>query len=470
MQKFPLAAAGMAAALSAVFSPAEAAGREDYIKAYTQNKSAALSGLRPETRSEFVRCMMVWGYQALQIDDNPEYEVGVHPDLTMETANSHYSHWWGEAERSYGVERLPAFAAKMMEITDSYYEATSYLGVYADLGTCFVPADQRTPFERLTPMEVMPSNGTAAVPLGLVQRLAGVRETGLAFVVPEDFDMLENIVDGTIAVHKKRRFKGLQRVTVPHFAVSFGLADSAQTRTRSSNNYASGTSISAAAEISGLTEPVLQSLTDFAYQDFLQKMAAAGYEVMPGPQSQQMLLRNKLNRTTVSSEPVRNLSVYHNAFNPNFKDITFAPQGMSLFKPMWEASMATKKLGVPALNVQYSVHFAWFEGQSSKDRRAFSGNETLSSSMGTNLNVQVIYSSGVELLGDTAGNPKFSVEGTFYSNEPYWNDYDVSNTGGGSRKRMEVSVEATDWAYYYEAMKTLARTNTALVSQMAAAR
>lgn len=450
-------------------SMALSATKSDYIEAYNKNKNASISGIRPETKSEYVRCMMVWGYEAMQIDDNAKYEVGVDPDFTMEIADIHYQHWWGLAEQAYGPSDLANFVDEMNKVTDEYYEGTSYLPIYADLGTCFVPAAQRNPADRMTAMEVMPSSGTAAVPLGLVERLAGVPETALAFVVPE-IDMLENIVDGTIASEKKRRFKGLQRVAIPNFAVSFGLADSAQTRARSSQIYTAGTSISAEAEITGLTIPVLQNLTDFAYNDFTEKMMVAGFIVRSGPESQQQLLKNKLNRTTVYNEPVRNLSVYHNAFKPAFKDITFAPKGMSLFKPLWEASMATKNLDIPSISVQYAVHFAWFDGQSSKDTRAFSGNETMTSSMGTNLNVQVIYSSGVEILGDTAGNPKFTVDGTFYSETPYWNDYDVKNTGGGSRKQMAVAVEATDWAYYYEAMKVIARTNTALVSQMVAAR
>ena len=448
---------------------AEAASKDDFIEAYNTNKASALSGLRPETRSEYTKCMMVWGYQALIIDDDPDYELSVDPEFTMEIADELYQHWWGLAETTYGPERFDQFASDMITHTNQYYAEESYLPIYADLGACYVAPNERKPADRLTAMEVMPSNGTAAVPLGLVQRLAGVEETALAFIVPE-IDMLENIVDGTISVDKKRRFKGLQRVAIPHFAVSFGLADSAQTRARSSQVYSAGTQLSASAELNNLKAPVLQSLTDFAYQDFVEKMMTAGYVVRSGPESQQQLLQNRLRNSKVYSEPVRDMSVYHNAFNPNFKDITFAPNGMSLIHPLWEASMATKKMDIPALNVQYSVHFAWFDGASSTDRRAFSGNEAMTSSMGTNLNVQVVYSSGVELLGDTAQNPKFSVEGTFYSEAEFWADYDVQNSGGGSRKRMAVSVEALDWAYYYGTMKVIARTNTALVSQMAAAR
>lgn len=351
--------------------PALAIGKEDYIAAYTKNKQAAVSGIRPETRKEFTRCMMAWGYQALQIDDNPSYETSVDPEFTMEIADTIYQHWWGTAEAAYGTQDLASFADDMMAVTDTYYEATSYLGIYGDLGTCYVAPEDRRPADRMTAMEVMPSNGTAAVPLGLVERLAGVQETALAFTVP-DMDMLENIVDGTIASDKKRKFKGLQRVAIPHFAVSFGLADSAQTRARSSQIYTAGTSISASAEITGLQVPVLQSLTDFAYQDFAEKMMAAGFIVRSGPESQQQLLQNKLSRTKIHTEPVRNMSVYHNAFNPNFKDITFAPTGMRLLNPLWEASMATKKMDVPALGVQYAVHFAWFDGASSKDTRALS--------------------------------------------------------------------------------------------------
>lgn len=413
--------------------------------------------------------MMAWGYQALQIDDNPSYEASVDPELTMDIADAHYLHWWGLAEAAYGLNDLASFADDMMTVTDELYDNSTLMDVYKAIGACYVPADQRRPADRWTPMRVMPSNGSAAVPLGLVERLAGVPETGLAFV-PSDVDMLDKIVDGTIAVDKKRRFKGLQRVAIPHFAVSFGLEDSAQTRARSSQIYTAGTSISASAEMIGVNAPVFQALTDFAYQDFVEKMMAAGFIVRSGPESQQQLLQNKLNRSKVYSEPVRDMSVYHNAFNGNFKDITFAPKGMNLIHPLWEASMATKKMDIPALNVQYAVHFAWFDGQSTKDTRAFSGNETMTSSMGANLNVQVIYSSGVEILGETAGNPKFSVEGTFYSEEPFWFDADVKRTGGGNRKQMAVTVDALDFAYYQEAMKVIARTNTALVSQMAAAR
>ena len=467
-QKSAVAIVGLILATSFNTTSAQV-GQKDYAAAYTANKEAALSGLTPQTKGEYVRCMMAWGYQALQIDEKPNYEAGVHPDMTMDVADAHYLHWWGVAETAYGLGDLASFAEDMMSVTDELYDESTFLDIYKAVGACFVPADQRRPADRWKAMRVMPSNGSAAVPLGLVERLAGVPETGLAFV-PSSVDMLDKIVDGTIAVDKKRRFKGLQRVAIPHFAVSFGLEDSAQTRARSSQIYTAGTSISASAEMIGVNAPVFQALTDFAYEDFVEKMMAAGFIVRSGPESQQQLLQNKLNRSKVYSEPVRDMSVYHNAFNGNFKDITFAPNGMDLIHPLWEASMATKKMDIPALNVQYAVHFAWFDGQSTKDTRAFSGNETMTSSMGTNLNVQVIYSSGVEILGETAGNPKFSVEGTFYSEEPFWFDTDVKKTGGGSRKQMYVTVDALDWAYYQEAMKVIARTNTALVSQLAAAR
>ncbi|NQY97612.1 MAG: hypothetical protein HRT82_10660 [Henriciella sp.] len=464
--------AALAAVLAIAFGQSlssASADRNAFIKAYNDNKSAAMSGIRPETRSEFAKCMMVWGFQALIIDDDPDYELSVDPEFTMEIADTIYQHWWGRAEAAYGPERFDRFAEDMITFTQAYYDEESFIPIYADLGACYVAPEDRNPADRLTAMAVMPSNGTAAVPLGLLQRHAGVEETALAFIVPE-MDMLDKIVDGTISVDKKRRFRGLQRVAIPHFAVSFGFADSAQTRARSSQVYGAGTQISASAELVNLKDPVLQSLTDFAYNDFVEKMMADGFIVRSGPESQQQLLRNPLRNSKVYDQPVRDMSVYHNAFNPNFKDITYAPQGMNLIHPLWEASMATKNMDIPALNVQYAVHFAWFDGTSSSDKRAFSGNESMTSSMGTNLNVQVIYSSGVEMLGDTAQNPKFSVEGTFYSEEPYWADYNVNNSGGGSRKRMDVSVIALDWAYYYEAMKVIARTNTALVSQLAAAR
>ena len=436
-------------------TPASADGDAEFVAAYEKAKPTP-GGITPGTAKEYARCWMVWsrmGQLAIDTDDGLEE---IHKDWSVKSADSLFQHWWKKAETAYAARYDDQAGQRLMDEAqkqnDYFYDKTKIMETMEWAGACYVPAEDRLAFDEPRP---------------LVAYLEGARAPQTPSVeFPKD--MLANIVDGTIAVNKKKKFKKLQKVLVPHFAVSFGIEDSATARSNSRNTYGAGASAAASAELRGLSDSLLQKITDAALEDFKRQMASNGYEAIVGPQAQQMLLNSqKMRYSKVFDGPVKDMSVYHFAFNGNFKDVTYAPTGMKLINPMWEASMATKKLDFPSLNVQYSVHFAWFDGKSSYDRRAFSGNEAMAASMGTNLNVQVIYSSGIEILGDTANNPKVSVDGTFFSKSAFTDNVEVKDSGGGSRKRRKLVVTANQDAYYRESIKTISRANTGLISQMA---
>ena len=295
-----------------------------------------------------------------------------------------------------------------------------------------------------------------------------------------------------------------KQVYIVDFRVSFILRDKAGTTAKNSmfdrradkGDYAKSFM---SARLTGVSEDVFQQITDQAYEDFRQRLAASGYTVLNRSGLEASKAWNKVSKEESPNPP------YAKAFDNstssklmkgvlgvgNVDTITFAPSSMEMVKASsammfpYQYGVASEEVGKPLVSAHYTVHFAWFGGESDVTMNYLTNEREMSAETTMGQGIQVIPGAAVVFTLDQGGT--FSKSGYVSLKDPVVvaGAYGVNeDTTSGATKAVnalsstlgffsgkttsskEISVKATPAYYKQGVLRALSEANGRLLKEL----
>lgn len=290
---------------------------------------------------------------------------------------------------------------------------------------------------------------------------------------------------------------GKQEVVLGDFRVSFVTYDNTTAKSESpmfsaDRGYARS---SLRATLVGVSDDIMQSLTDAAYSDFVARLAASGYSVADSAVLASNAEWQKMKRL---GSPQKDAAVLGGLIGRSQESATFAPSGKDMVayngndKMPFHAYLAADQLGRPILSVHYKVHFVYFGSETdytSNRGIEYKGAE-YSAQVSAGQGVQVVPGSSVEWMVGAAGtfaNPNATVAigapvlipGAYgRSADATTNTQKAVNmfssavgmVTGGSSSAKDIEITADPQAYADNAKKALLEANQRLSAALAGAR
>jgi hypothetical protein len=218
-------------------------------------------------------------------------------------------------------------------------------------------------------------------------------------------------------VNNAKAFKGKQEVVIGSFKVSFITFDKSSSKATSSmaSSDPSYAKMTLRAKLDGVTDATFQQITNDAYADFLTQLQASGYTLGERSRIESTPSYSKLPATT---NPHKVTSSFKSVTGGSRESATFAPTGLPLYHkgndyepaaPFEMASVAGES-GIPTLNVHYIVHFALFQGKTSRSSSSKSASMTMGQMVRMEHGSQLGFVAGG---GSTFSNPNGNVKLTW---------------------------------------------------------
>ncbi len=283
--------------------------------------------------------------------------------------------------------------------------------------------------------------------------------------------------DGTVKIEKPKNLRGIDQVLVPHFAMSFVVADekSAVASTQRSNRFARKASSTTATELVGLSHETMQAITDAAYEDFVATLEDNGITVIEtdAAAAQAKARGAEMPMTNFIDGPERNYSTYRKLFNKNVQDLTFSPTGTQLIAPrignkpiphMYGTS--ARELGVPVLVVDYVLAYGHIAAEA-REYYGIAGRGDVTAQTSFAPGLQIMWGSDIKAYHSERKSGRIMIEKNAWTGEPFATmDKDQSQFGSDSRQNITVSV---DNALYEKAARdVISRASDNLVANLAA--
>ncbi|MBU71805.1 hypothetical protein [Spongiibacter sp.] len=295
-----------------------------------------------------------------------------------------------------------------------------------------------------------------------------------------------------------------KQVYIGDFRVSFILRDKDGTTAKNSmfdrradkGDYAKSFM---SARLTGVSEDVFQQITDQAYEDFRQRLAASGYTVLNRSGLEASKAWNKVSKEESPNPP------YAKAFDNstssklmkgvlgvgNVDTITFAPSSMEMVKASsammfpYQYGVASEEVGKPLVSAHYTVHFAWFGGESDVTMNYLTNEREMSAETTMGQGIQVIPGAAVVFTLDQGGT--FSKSGYVSLKDPvvvagaYGVNEDTTSGAtkavnalsstlgffsGKSTSSKEISVKATPAYYKQGVLRALSEANGRLLKEL----
>ena len=295
-----------------------------------------------------------------------------------------------------------------------------------------------------------------------------------------------------------------KQVYIGDFRVSFILRDKDGTTAKNSmfdrradkGDYAKSFM---SARLTGVSEDVFQQITDQAYEDFRQRLAASAYTVLNRSGLEASKAWNKVSKEESPNPP------YAKAFDNSTSSklmkgvlgvghvdaITFAPSSMEMVKASstmmfpYQYGVASEEVGKPLVSAHYTVHFAWFGGESDVTMNYLTNEREMSAETTMGQGIQVIPGAAVVFTLDQGGT--FSKSGYVSLKDPVVvaGAYGVNeDTTSGATKAVnalsstlgffsgkttsskEISVKATPAYYKQGVLRALSEANGRLLKEL----
>ncbi|MGV6802450.1 MAG: hypothetical protein ACWA5L_11065 [bacterium] len=301
--------------------------------------------------------------------------------------------------------------------------------------------------------------------------IVGIVSMGFGTVMAEEYPP-----DGTVKIEKVKNLKNVTKVYVPHFAISFVVADkkSAIASTERSNRFARKAQSTTQTELAGLTNETMQKITDKAYTEFIQMLADNGIEVIEvdAAAAQQKARRANLSMTKFLNGPVNNYSAYHKYYNKNIHDLTFSPTGTQLIaakigntpiQNMYGA--AAREFDVPVLAVDYILTYGHIAAEA-REYYGIAGRGDVSANTSFQPGLQVMWSSDIKLYKTERKTGRLMIEKNAWTAAPFAK-LEVDKWNGLARSGQKITVNVDNELYEKAANDVLSRASNNLITTLA---
>lgn len=279
---------------------------------------------------------------------------------------------------------------------------------------------------------------------------------------------------------------GENKVLLGDFRIKFITFDKSSSKSESpmfssDSGYAKST---LRAELVGVSESVMQEITDTAYQDFISQLKSAGYTI----ENEKTLSSNSLwNDIDTEDGPIKVESSFELWTGGSEESTTLPPSGKSLLEFSMGNTMpynvyaAADDIGMPIVNVNYTVHFVYFGSETDYKSNAHTDikGAEYSAEVSLGQGIQVITGSNVEFargLTSTFNQPNATISigapvvvpGAYGTNEDvtsglqqFANAFSsiVGFFSGGSQSAKEINITADPDIYATHAKKALIGAN-----------
>lgn len=302
-----------------------------------------------------------------------------------------------------------------------------------------------------------------------------------------------------VKVDNNKALAGTQEAAIGSFKVTFITFDKNTAKSQSSmvssdTGYAKTT---LRAKLKGIPDSVMQSITDAAYQDFLETLNAQGitlvdrqqitsHEVWSGMDFVENPQKETFNKALKSFTGGSREDATFAAADLPLLDIT--AQDVKSFMTPYEFSQIADETGIPIIDIHYTLHFTRFSSETEYDPNNWNQLK------GAEYSAEVLAGQGVHVvpgkdsriaivkgMGSTFNNPNANIIGAkaFLEPGPFGTNEDTTSgaqkaanafsslvgaLSGGSQSAREFAVDADADLYKQRALGALSQANKAFIN------
>lgn len=289
-----------------------------------------------------------------------------------------------------------------------------------------------------------------------------------------------DVTAGTVIVDKAENIKGITKLGVPQYNISFAIEDGQMVvaETKKKGFFGAKATASAYARIVGLQPQTMQKIVDEAYADFISQLTIAGFDVDADAYAK---IKDS-QHITLHTGPAENKS-YYRAFNNKLNDITVAPTGMNVLKSHGNGlGVIADEIGLPFLNVEYLLHFGYIDTETQTTEATLISGSTAEARVTIGQGLQVYWHSGMVVVNGLENafnkpNAKVMVEKNFYSTAPFGHTTEDEASGGkdgllgaftaGFIGGERYVINVVEDEYVSTSLAILKQVNAALVTELA---
>lgn len=302
---------------------------------------------------------------------------------------------------------------------------------------------------------------------------------------------LFGMAKGDMDVTSAKAFSGKKDVIIGGFKVSF-VTEHQQTNSTRQHFLSSGAAGHASAHttLTGVSPAAMQALTDAAYSDFVSRLKAAGYNVVPATnlyQSKEFATIKQQETPFETKKPLLSMKGEATVFSPTHMPLSFLPNqgdGMGGFgksSPLTAYMAYAGTAGTPVLDVFYVVNYAGFGGHRSVSSASVSVGHGMSVAAGSTVSIfggqagSFSSNNGTITLGQPVNSEKsFATVEELTSGAEKVAGYAINTAVGllGSAKSIhrKYEVRANEGQYKAAAKDSLTKANAAFAAHMASLR
>lgn len=276
--------------------------------------------------------------------------------------------------------------------------------------------------------------------------------------------------DPGLIMEKEKYFKKLKDPTIGQFNVSFAYSDIKQAGSYKDKwRKLDGKSESAMrVNLKGLSDEIMQKITDEAYKDFKTKLEAAGIKTSEVNLYEGVSKFSKKTMEKVTLEGYPERQSHYEAYGAvESKTVPRSGTKVISFQHPHVVGFSGNDLKKEVISVRYLLHFGYLDTTASKSENKFMNEVTLKTGVTFHPGIQVYWRSGADvymqshkkkgsiLIKDHIGAPGDFGEIKLVE-ESNW---------GKSYKELDITVD--EQKYYQLALSALTQANTKIVNQIA---
>jgi hypothetical protein len=263
----------------------------------------------------------------------------------------------------------------------------------------------------------------------------------------------------------EKALKNIDDIKIAQFAVSFTTMEGKSADTRSRNNWNGARSYLIVNTV-GLTEELMQKITNEAYQDFVNKLKDKNYTV--SDYDVEANLSKGMKPYMPKTEPIRENCDHYQAFGKIETTTTYANQKPGICNDLlYMIGHAAKNSGDVPISVSYLINSGYLLANAKKHKDNSFGKIYSSAKVEFLPGVQVFWRSGIDAwekknkVGQLKINEHIYVEGPAGELE-----IDQSSKASGYSKSTLI-LNVNQEKYYQDALTVLKQANTKLVNAIA---
>ena len=263
----------------------------------------------------------------------------------------------------------------------------------------------------------------------------------------------------------EKALRNVDEIKIAQFAVSFTTMEGKSADTRSRNNFNGARSYLIVNTV-GLTEELMQKITNEAYQDFVKKLKEKKYTV--SDYDVEANLSDGMKRYMPKTEIIRENCDHYQAFGNIETTTIYANQKPGICNDLlYMIGHAAKNSGDVPISVSYLINSGYLLANAKKHKDNNLGKIYSKTKVAFLPGVQVFWRSGVDAWEKKNKAGQLKINEHVYVEGPAGELVIDEKTSMGNYSKSTLILNVDQEKYYEDAMTVLKQANTKLVNAMA---